>query len=317
MRHSHGHPTPSVQRARERFDARFLKDGTTGRVLGDNVDLNVPLDDLDDGAVEIHEDLPTAFVSSMLDDGQNVRWRARAPSRVDVTLDKEAGFVRVTGSARFSLLHPCVRCLNDVPFEVPLEVDLRLVQREKPLQIDDEEESQGFGDDDAPEATDLEDLDVASFSDGIVAMGDVLREQLFLELPMHPACDSPRARPTGPCSFVEPRSDPQWVESRWAGLAALRDKLPPGPNASPSPAAKAAPTTAAPKGATSKKAAPKKPAPKKAAPKKAAAQKAAVKKAAVKKAAPRKTAPKKSAPKKGAAKKASAPKKKAGRKPTR
>jgi uncharacterized metal-binding protein YceD (DUF177 family) len=311
-----------VQRAREKMEARLMKDGKTGRVLGDNVDLSVPLDELDDGPVEIHEDLPAAYMTALLDDGHELRWRGREPSRVDLTLDKEAGFVRVLGTAHFQLLHPCVRCLADVPFDVPLTVDLRLVQREKPLIVEDEEEDEAFADD-ASASTALEDLNVASFTDGIVAMGDVVREQLFLELPMHPACDSPRARPTGPCSFVEPKSDPGWVDSRWAGLAALRDKLPPGPTPgaaaakprAPTPEAIVAPpskptlvtTTPAPE-----KAAPNKPAPNKATPKKPA-KKPATKKAAAKKApAPKKPAAKKAAPKKAA--KAKAPKKKATKK---
>jgi uncharacterized metal-binding protein YceD (DUF177 family) len=321
-----------VQRAREKMEARLMKDGKTGRVLGDNVDLSVPLEELDDGQVEIHEDLPAAYMTALLDDGHELRWRGREPSRVDLTLDKEAGFVRVLGTAHFQLLHPCVRCLIDVPFDVPLTVDLRLVQREKPLIVEDEEEDEAFADDGSA-TTALEDLNVASFSDGIVAMGDVLREQLFLELPMHPACDSPRARPTGPCSFVEPKSDPGWVDSRWAGLAALRDKLPPGPtpSAPAAPAAKpSAPavkavtapppkpatvtTTTAPSEAAAKKPAKKKPAKKTTATKKAAPQKKpAPKKAAKKKAAPPKTpAKKKAAPKKAA--KAKAPTKKTAKK---
>jgi uncharacterized metal-binding protein YceD (DUF177 family) len=251
--------SPAVQRAREREEARH-EHAPSSRVVRDvtqpggvRVDLDVKVDEIEDG-VDIDEALPAGFVSELLDDNKEPHWSARGDAKLRVHLEREASFVRIKGQARFELSHPCVRCLNDVPFDWPLQIDLRLVERAAgPIEAD-MSEGDGDGDDfegkPLGDAADLEDLDIASYANGVVKVGDLLREQLFLELPPHPACDSPRAKPTAPCAFDERQVNADasqgWTEARWAGLASLRDKLPPGPAASTKPpAAKAAkPATA-------------------------------------------------------------------------
>ena len=225
--------SPAVQRARERAEARK----TPIKVL----DLDVHVDELDEGGVDLQQELPVALISELLDDKKVPRWTGREPASIDLHLELEATFVRVTGSTKFHLSHPCVRCLNDVPFDFDMAVDLRLVERAAggPVEAD---YSEGASDDDtagAPlgDAADLEDLDVASYAAGHVKIGELLREQLFLELPLHPACDSRGAHPTEPCAFDEKEANAGevkgWSAARWAGLAALRDKLPPATDKKP------------------------------------------------------------------------------------
>jgi uncharacterized metal-binding protein YceD (DUF177 family) len=232
-------------RARERESQRAVKEGRA-----DPSDLDVSLHDIVEGGVDVRRELPAERVSALLDDGKTPRWTGRETSSIDVHLESEAGFVRMKGKMSLALSHPCVRCLNDVPFDVDLPVDLRLVQRpvdheRGPIEADF---SAGDGDGDDLEGrmlgdpADLEDLDIASFSGDVLHVGDVLREQLFLELPLHPACDSPRAKPAAPCGFDAAALEKQraaWVDPRWAGLAALREKI-------AAPASEGAPTEAHP-----------------------------------------------------------------------
>jgi len=333
--------SPAVERARARAEERerARHHGDTGRAHGDRVDLAVLVDELDQGPVEVREDLPTEWVSQLVDDQHEIKWSGDGSGRVDVTLEREAAFVRLKGKARFALLHPCVRCgQRDVPFDVPLKLDLRLVERAETEAPEGDFEGFNDGDDHAGlplgDAADLEDIDVASYAGHTVALDAVLREQLFLELPAHPNCESTGACLKGPCGLVEQQEALQaekdrFIDPRWAGLLALKEKLQDGATgpALPAPAttaaapttkpAKAAPppppptttttTTKATK-APAKKAAKKAPTKKAAknAPAKKAAKKAPAKKATKK--APAKKAPAKKAPTKKAAKKAPAKK---------
>jgi len=237
--------SPAVQRARERVEARYAT--TTGRTSRDvtspagvKVDLDVLVEDLGEAGVDVKETLSAPFISELLDDGKEPHWTGREASSVEVHLEREAAFVRVTGRALFSLSHPCVRCLNEVPFDFDQKIDLRLVERAAgPIEADlsegdadgDDFEGHPLGD-----AADLEDLDVASYEGGVVRLGELIREQLFLELPLHPACDSARASPKQPCGFHEEKANADekraFTESKWAALASLREKL---VTAAPSP----------------------------------------------------------------------------------
>jgi uncharacterized metal-binding protein YceD (DUF177 family) len=299
--------SPAVERARAKAEERerARHQGDTGRHHGDRVDLAVLVDELDSGPVEVREDLPAEWVSALVDDRHDITWSGEGDGRVDVTLEREAAFVRLKGKARFSLLHPCVRCgQRDVPFEVPLKLDLRLVERQETTAPEGDFESFNDGDDHAGhplgDAADLEDIDVASYAGHTVALDAVLREQLFLELPAHPNCESAGACLKGPCGLLEQQAALQaekdrFIDPRWAGLLALKDKLgdgatakaTPAPHALLAPATSTPPTTTAASQAPTKKATTKKPA-KKATTKKPA-KKATTKKATTKKPAKKAT----------------------------
>ena len=239
-RHDHDvrAPTPALERARNREHERRRQHA---QVTGVPPSLDVHVDDLADGELVVDTVLPAAVLSELLDEGKEVEWTAASDARVALRLEREAGFVRVRGKASFGLRHPCVRCLASVPFEVPLDVDLRLVRKDaSDAKVPDAEHSDEDLDDVAA-GGDLDDLGIASFAGDTIHLAEVLREQLFLELPMHPACDSPRARPTAPCAYdaagALKKEQERWVDPRWAGLAKLKDQLAGG-----TPPAASAPT---------------------------------------------------------------------------
>jgi DNA-binding protein HU-beta len=332
--------SPAVERARARMHERdrARHDGATGRVVGNRVDLVVPLDEFNAGPVMIKETLPTAWVSELVKDNGEVHWSAIGPADIEVGLEVESAFVRMQGEAHFSLQHLCVRCgQRDVSFEVPLVIDLRLVERAPDKEINADYEQFDDGDDHAGlplgDAADLEDIDIASYTGNSVDVGAVLREQLFLELPAHPNCESPGSTLGEPClrstdKLAVEKEHELPIDPRWAGLLAVKARLDETTPAKPTstkkakvaapaavaavtvpakPAAKEATSTtsAAPKAASTK--------PVKAATKKAAASKKPAKKAASKK--PAKKAASKKPAKKVASKKPA--KKAASKKPAK
>jgi uncharacterized metal-binding protein YceD (DUF177 family) len=237
--------TPAVRAARDREQQRerLLRGGTTGRVVRDaskssgvHVDLTIAVEELPDTGLDVIEHLPAAFVSEMLDEGRTPRWTGREDATLELHLSRESTLVRLEGSVSFRLSHPCVRCLNDVPFDVDLDLRLRLVERSATDVIEGDFAAGDLAEgatDSLGDAEGVEDIDVASFQAGRISIPEVLREQLFLELPMHPACDHPLARPTEPClldaTVALAKEQGRGVDPRWAGLAELRDSLPPGP----------------------------------------------------------------------------------------
>jgi uncharacterized metal-binding protein YceD (DUF177 family) len=328
--------SPAVERARARMQERdrARHDGATGRVVGNRVDLVVPLDEFNAGPVMIKETLPTAWVSELVKDNGEVHWSAIGPADIEVGLEVESAFVRMQGEAHFSLQHLCVRCgQRDVSFEVPLEIDLRLVERAPDKEINADYEQFDDGDDHAGlplgDAADLEDIDIASYTGNSVDVGAVLREQLFLELPAHPNCESPGSTLGEPClrstdKLAVEKAHELPIDPRWAGLLAVKarlDETTPAPTKKVPKTQAVAPTVTAPSNVPAAtepaKPAPTKPATKK--PVKKAASKKPAKKAAskkpAKKAASKKAASKKAASKKPAKKAAS--KKAASKKPAK
>ena len=239
------HSSPAVQRARDKLASTSPLVSRVSRDIaspgGVRVDLDVTVADLAEAGLNIKETLPSAWVSEILDDGKSPRWVGNGEATLELHMEHEASFVRVTGQGNFLLSHPCVRCLNEIPFDVKLAVDLRLVEKvEGPIE-GAWGEGDGDGDDfEGPtlgDASDLEDISIASYQDGVVKVRELLREQLFLELPLHPACDCRDARPDRECAFNETSANAGervgWMTSRWSGLAALRDNLPVGPSKVP------------------------------------------------------------------------------------
>ncbi len=264
-RHDSHFSSPAVERARERAAERerARHQGDTGRRRGDTVDLTVPAHELDDGVVEIHEDLPRNVVKTIVEDGGEVSWSDDGDGRIDVVVEREAAFVKLTGSARLRLMHPCVRCgQRDVPFDITVPLSLRLVERSGKDTPEADYQHFDDGDDHAGSplgsAADLEDIDIASYVDGTIDLAAVMREQLFLEVETHPNCTSSGACFTGVCGLEEQQQTldserERFVDPRWAGLAALRDQLATSAASSEAPPKKTAPKKTAPKKATKKK----------------------------------------------------------------
>ena len=224
----------NVNRGRVQVDTR--------EPSGVRVEFKIPLLEVERG-VDIHEDLPAAWVSELLatdlPEGE-APWVATAPARVDLRISPEAGLIRMRGTGRFTLAQDCVRCLDTIGFDVPIAFDLRLAQGgpewdgtgvidldpQQLASLMQEELGDAIG-----ERVDADlDVDMVSFSGTTIDVAALLREQLFLEFPHYPSCKSTGAILETPCTFdldAAMKTDKErWVASRWAGLDAFRSSVP-------------------------------------------------------------------------------------------
>jgi uncharacterized metal-binding protein YceD (DUF177 family) len=239
--------TPAAAAARAKLEARAhdraprharVRTGADGKAT---VDLRISVDDLESGPERLQETLPAAFVDELLNDGRELRFRAREPAQVDMMFEHEGVFVRAKGKVVVPVEHVCVRCLETVQFPLSLSLSFRLAQREQEAPDEDQEAFEDGA------LIEVDDVDIVSYQAGTIDFGEVLREQVFLELPPHPSCDSPGAVAAKSCAYAAEQAKaalaPKPVDPRWAALAALRDKLPATASTplSPSPAKVAKP----------------------------------------------------------------------------
>ena len=104
-------------------------------------------------------------------------YRASEEGRLKVHLERvEGNVVHVRGRAQLGVQAPCSRCLNkvDLGFDAPVEIAIFPVGSEPPAAPDGELQERDMG--------------VATHDGQTVELGALLRDEIFLELPMSPLC---------------------------------------------------------------------------------------------------------------------------------
>jgi uncharacterized protein len=146
-------------------------------------------------------------------------YRVAAPSELVMDVVKSgADAFKVTGRVQSRLELACSRCLE--PYEVPVdaEFDLRYVPQSEnvgPLDNDEREIEE-------------DDLSTAYYKDGVLDIGELLREQFQLALPMKPLCSDACRGLCPQCGTNLNRTDcgcePAWEDPRLAPLKHLLTK---------------------------------------------------------------------------------------------
>jgi uncharacterized protein len=138
----------------------------------------------------------------------------RGPARFTGTLSRRGERFQLTGRVQASLELPCGRCLE--PFVCPVDtaVDLSYVP----------DRSATAGQEDEVELQD-EDLTTAYYHDHVLELGEMVREQFYLALPMQPLCRED-CRGLCPQCGTNRNTDPcdcrtAWDDPRLAALRAL------------------------------------------------------------------------------------------------
>jgi len=142
-------------------------------------------------------------------------FRVIAPVQLTAEVRKDAQKVRLVGRVKTTLETNCGRCLE--PFEIPVDAPFDLMF---------------LPDSAGPGANEREmqdaDVGVSFYKDDTIDLGEVMREQFFLALPMKPLC---RPDCLGLCPVCgknrnreqcDCRTD--WVDPRLAGLKKLLDR---------------------------------------------------------------------------------------------
>jgi uncharacterized protein len=133
---------------------------------------------------------------------------------VDVAFDvlKDKDRYRLVGRAKTTLRLTCSRCVEEYDWPVDLEFDLSYLPQ-----------SENTGEGEVP--LEEEDLSTAFYRDDLIDVGQMLREQVYLALPMKPLC---RDECRGLCPVCGTNlnrdtcsCEPAWEDPRLAPLKGL------------------------------------------------------------------------------------------------
>jgi uncharacterized protein len=140
------------------------------------------------------------------------------PVELSVDVEKKGERYRLVGRAATTLELACSRCVEAYRLPVEATFDLLYLPRH---------ENEGEGEHEIEE----DDLDAAFYDDEQIDLGDLLREQLFLALPMKPLC-SESCQGLCPVCGTNRNAAACGCEVRWTDprLAALEK---PGPGNKP------------------------------------------------------------------------------------
>jgi DUF177 domain-containing protein len=150
---------------------------------------------------------PTAFSL------ENEDFRVVTPVKLTAQVSKDAQKVRLTGRVATTLETDCGRCLD--PLTIPVDSPFDLMFLPEVADADGAESAS-------------EDVGVSFYKDDVIDLGEVVREQFFLALPMKPLC-RPDCQGLCPSCGVNRNREQcacrtEWVDPRLAGLKKLLDK---------------------------------------------------------------------------------------------
>jgi DUF177 domain-containing protein len=104
-------------------------------------------------------------------------YRLIAPVLLSAMASKDKEKVRIAGRATTTLELSCSRCLDPYPVAVDTTFDLLYLPV---IELTEDEEAEVAE----------EDINTAFYRDGVIDLGEMLHEQLYLTLPMKPLCQS-------------------------------------------------------------------------------------------------------------------------------
>jgi uncharacterized protein len=150
-------------------------------------------------------------------------FRLLGPVRLQGGLTRAGDRFHLRGRITATLQLACGRCLNPYTLPVDATVDLTYVPDRAPAGTAAKDKGQG-GADEEVELQD-EDLNTAYYHEHVLDLGEMLREQFYLALPMHPLC---RADCQGLCPScgIDRNVDTcqcktEWIDPRLSVLKAL------------------------------------------------------------------------------------------------
>jgi uncharacterized protein len=148
-------------------------------------------------------------------EGDGQPFRVVGPVRLAFDLEKDQARFRLAGRVETELELPCSRCLESFSMKVDAPFDLRYQPRTA---------RPGEGEHELEE----DDLSTAFYDDESIDLGQLMREQFYLAMPMKPLCGEgclglcPMCGTNlnrGACSCT-----PGWTDPRLAALATLKRK---------------------------------------------------------------------------------------------
>ncbi len=141
-------------------------------------------------------------------------FRVVAPVVLTADVRKDAEKVRLVGQVTTTLELPCSRCLE--PFTIPVDARFDLLF----LPASERSEQEG------EQAMDEQDVSVSYYDKDVIDLGEVVREQFYLALPMKPLCREDCAGLCPVCGVNRNREScscqTAWVDPRMEPLRRFR-----------------------------------------------------------------------------------------------
>ena len=144
------------------------------------------------------------------------QFKVVAPVALDVEIAKDARKVRLTGQIQTTLSTDCSRCLEPFSIDVDAAIDsMFLPASANKAEADDEVAA--------------EDLGVSYYRDDIIDLGEMMREQFYLTLPMKPLCRPDCLGLCPVCGINRNREtcacQTEWVDPRLDALRQFKGSL--------------------------------------------------------------------------------------------
>lgn len=171
--------------------------------------MKVPLDKIGPEGFELDTQLAEAWLGEMMTDAKSP-FDVHGAGKLAVRLDRVGDVVHVRGKLSVSLTAPCGRCVEPLVYDlnVPIEVAMFPHGHEPAIGAEGE--------------LDEEDLGVATYSNKEIDLTGIVRDEIFLEMPMNPICavadpkDCPNYQKVGavmemPVDAPKPGEDPRWA----------------------------------------------------------------------------------------------------------
>jgi uncharacterized protein len=149
-------------------------------------------------------------------------FRLLAAVHLAADIEKDGRKFRLAGRVQTTLECDCSRCLE--PFATPVDArfELLFLPAGESLQVADAD------DEDSEAEVREDDLGVSFYKDDAIDLGEVMREQFYLALPMKPLCREDCRGLCQVCGVNRNREtcqcDVSWVDPRMDALRKLRDR---------------------------------------------------------------------------------------------
>ena len=161
---------------------------------------------------------PEGLVSGLAPSGEQEELRVLEPVRLSFDVFKDGTQYRLVGNVATRLVLECSRCLESYPFEVDIPFDLLYAPHA---------ENVGEGEAEIEE----DDMSTAYYSNEQIDLGHLIREQLYLAIPMKPLCRESCRGLCPECGTNLNNSTctcaPKWVDPRLDALRSLADRRDP------------------------------------------------------------------------------------------
>lgn len=148
--------------------------------------------------------------------GEDAAYRVHLPARLVFDVTKDKTVFRLTGTLASELELTCSRCLEPYRFPVAVTFDQRYLPQAEPAEEGVEREVA------------VEDLDASFYRDETIDLGELVREQFYLALPMKPLCTEGCKGLCSQCGTNLNSSScactAAWEDPRLAPLKTLRDR---------------------------------------------------------------------------------------------